>query len=192
MAFELRFSTSLSTNGKYLRLTETTGLYDGVMNLTGWGVSGSLSIGSINSCKLYISGSDGIEHIVDILTSNLPSSTNEFYDITSEDIGLLPNVVIPDDIYTIKYEVGIASDNDYRYTLAYVLVDREVKCCVFNKIEKVLDICDNCADKKIVQYLRTWALYKALLGGVKLGRLEKSRAILAALKKYCSQGDCGC
>jgi hypothetical protein len=192
MALTLKFTTKLSTDGKSLRFTETTGVYDSVNNPTGWGVSGSPSIGSINSCKIYITLDNETEYTIDVLSSPLPSSSNGYYDITSEDIGLDAGKVLPDGVYTIKYEVGVVSDNTYISKLAYVLLDREVKCCVFKKIENILDLCDTCHDKKVIKYLLPFAYHKALLGAVKLGRLEKSREILIALQKYCSQTNCGC
>lgn len=191
MSLQLKFTTSLSTDGKSLRFTETTGAYDSVLNPNGWGVSGSPTLASIDSCKIYIVNNNNVQYTIDVI-SYLPSATNDFYNITSDDIGLSANTQIPDGVYTIKYEVGDISENTYISHLAYILVDREVKCCVFKKVEEILDICDSCQDKKLVNFMFSYALYKSLLYAVKLGRLTKAQEILTALQKYCSQSNCKC
>lgn len=126
MALKINFSHSQSADAKTLYIYDTTGVFDAVVNPTGWGGSNP-AIGSATSDQVLIQmvGSSEV-HTVQMYPT-LPNTNSIPFSIDSSMLGLGPDGQIPDGQYTITRQTVVSSAT-YQATKRVFLISI-LKCC---------------------------------------------------------------
>ena len=111
------FTVSLSSNGKQMTFTETTGIYDASTNPDGWdavhaGGDGA-SIDQITESYMRITTPAGVEYDVDMSGANpytnMPGAAGTgSFTIDMSDLGSVSTAVFPDGVYVCKLLYKIA------------------------------------------------------------------------------------
>ena len=101
MALELSINVALSSNGKVMTFTETTGAYDATLNPTGWG-SPNLELTDISEAKLEVTKPDST-------TRTLFYTKGQYYGT-----GFSPN--FPDKNGTYTFDITAAFNSKFSLT----------------------------------------------------------------------------
>ena len=197
MALKLNFSCNSTLNGKVLAFRETTGVYNALTNVGGYGAPNP-EVAPVNDAYITIqplSGTDVYTIPFPDLDTYLPDDTKlKQIHITMENLGGTNLIPFPDGTYLIKYFVTI-SEIEY-VTSRYVYSYTNVRSCVsrmFAKI-KVSKNCIGCTEEELEyskKALEAYTYYKALLCAALTGQLDKADILLAYVNEICStNSDC--
>lgn len=182
MALELDFNICQTNSCSSLSITDASGPYHSVNNLTGWG-SPNITISDTGfEAIITIEDSEGSITEVDV-TGEI--TTNDGYTVFS------PIAVdIPDGSFTVTYTVSTdaASASVTKKFFSYCTV----QCCVFKKMRDAVSKA-NCDCEKDLNYeLFLWSIYKAMLFAASGCNYDEADTYLEELQLACDTGDCGC
>jgi len=202
MALKLKFNICQNTDCKTVSYSELTGIFS-TGNTTGWNDSSTAYIADITTATLSITSpiatTPTIIDIFNIITPNgfpTTDSPSLEYDLTSINIvGSNTIATLDDGLYTFKYEVYDATNDQYYSTTKEVAFLCQSKCCVQKFAKKVGEgsCCDGCANEDMDKFLTGFALLKtleALSGGC--GNTEEFNKTLKTLTNLCKNNACGC
>lgn len=182
----LKAETTLSDSGKFLYLKDTTGMYDSVNNPGGWG-SPNAAMNDMTSMIIEIAlpGNPDFQYGISV---SVPTTVNQVWTITPNQIGLPVDSVFPDGMYTIRLLLKNDS-NEYITPLnKYVLLAHAAKCCVYNKLANTTDCDCTCSDdSKSIEALNLYSMYQSMLYNAAMGKIENVNNLLS-----CIQSECGC
>ncbi len=195
MALVLQFNICQSSTCKQLIFNETTGAYDPIANLTGWG-SPNLLTSNATVATLTVLAPTGITYVFDIFNGHTPNwptviNTQNFY-MLSSDLGYGINNKFGDGIYTFTYTV-IASGVTYTQIKNFML-SCNAKCCVQNLYSDIANDadCTNCqkAKKDIADIARL--LLAGIEGAADCGQPATFNSLMLSLSKICGSTNCCC
>jgi len=126
LALKINFSYSQSADAKTLYIYDTTGVYDAVMNDTGWG-GPNPAIGSATSDQVSIQMIGSSEVYTVPMYPTLPNTNSIPFSIDSSMLGLGLDAQIPDGQYIITRQVVVSGTN-YQATKRVFFISI-LKCC---------------------------------------------------------------
>lgn len=195
MALQLKLEVVQSDDLKTLRVTETTGIYNSVSNIGGFG-SPNPTVGEVLTATIqfYKRASDGqltAYNLVNVYPA-LPSQNNGFIDITGEDIGFGVGSTIGDGIYEIVYTVTGVSGAAFTYILTTnVYITGAIECCWKNMSLKVSQC--KCGCDKLEDKFNDFTLNVRLLGSAISDQNDTViQSYIDSLTNLCQSSGCGC
>ena len=202
MTLVLKVTGCTSDCCKYLKVSDTTGAYNAISNLGGWG-SVNPSPSQVTAASLVLTYPDGVT--TDSITATDPRygafllniQTAVTYPFTLYTFTpVSPLTGFPDGIYHIQY-----SDTCYVMmvhttynTDTYIMSDCEVSCCVDQMFAKLPHkMCDTCTDEAYIKNaLEARALLKAYRCNCSCGNAQQANSILMQIQRLCAWADCAC
>lgn len=183
MALKLRFNVCQAGDCSGVTFTETTGIYDAISNLLGWGTP-NVALSSYEYAKIEFFLDGVLVHTSEFDDNGiLPSNNDEFsYDI---------DVALADGVYTIVYTVQIDADTttDSYSTTIYQSFFCNAKCCVMSMLNDIDVDCD-CSEDTIERFNQAYALLKGLEYASGCGNISNFNNILAQINKICANSNC--
>lgn len=184
-------SPCIKKNCTVISISETTGIYNALLNTGGYGAPNPLT-SDVTLTTIVITRPDGtlvtITNPIGFPTSN----TTLEYQIPVATINSTWNK-IQDGLYTFVYSVTIAS---VVYSVTkYELFTCNSECCVAKLWAKVANNTNcSCDDFTITNASYTNALLKGLLAAKGCGNITAINNLLTKLNKICAStsGNCGC
>jgi hypothetical protein len=189
MAVDVKYSICQSSNCKTLTFTETTGVYNGTTNPTGWGAVGggdpNEMLSDAIAATLTLTGPDGTIYApVDLLSlSSFPKDDVKFgYDIAAATVDS-SLTDFSDGSWTISYDVTTGTTT-YTETMTFFF-SCQINACVCSMIADV-DVSDcNCDIDTLNKVLEAKAFLDALSYAVGCGNLTGANEILTTLQRTC-------
>lgn len=192
MALELKFTSSVTTDGLKLLFQELTGLYDIATNPTGYGTPNPDTTDAIGvTLEVLFPNEDETEiHTIDLSTSFPSSDTSTAIEFTMEDFDGEEGDIFPDGVYTLIYNVE--TDTELFTTTKYIFAYSQVKCCVESMFKNLNPYnCSGGCLEAAEEALTVWAYYKALLANATCGDITRTNEMLEFVNKLCSgNGNC--
>jgi hypothetical protein len=182
---QVNFNVIQANNSLSVRFTELTGAYNLLTNPTGYGFPNA-TLAQVSTATIFITRPDGVQFTLQNI-SPLPSSTNQFIDITNVDLGLNSGTKLQDGFYVFTYEAqgttptqsGILSRLSKN-----VLLYNDVECCV----RKMGSSSCGCTHNEFVE---AFNLFNAMLSANLCGNYSGAQEILERLQVMCSN-KCKC
>ena len=185
MALQVNFSVIQASNSLSVRFIETTGVYNVLSNPNGYG-GVNASLAQVSSTLVKVVRPDGTAINLSNL-SPLPSSTNQFVDITNVQLGYTSATKLPDGYYIFTYEVQgtTPTQNGVLSVLnKQVLLYNDVECCVRKMGARSCGCSEN-------EYVEAFNLFNAMLAANLCGNYAGAAEILERLQAMCNK-KCGC
>lgn len=193
MAFELKVDIEVTCECMGVRLKNTSGVYDAVLNPFGWDeadASGNPKIANIVSALADFTFHDGtVLSNVDI--SDFLSTSENWVTFTTAQLGS-PGYKIPDKLGSIRFHLtGTADGDPFDYiTTVYFYPICRISCCVKKMANNVKIGMSVCKDKAMRDFIEA----KAWLDLIDYARAEccdipRANEIYALLKKICSENN---
>lgn len=193
MSLQLSINKSIS-NYSILTLIDSTGDYDAVDNLGGWG-SPNITLNQVLYAFIKIVSPKGTIYSIDIINQlgidfNTIISDELVYNIPSSMLGRDTNDVLEDGIYTIEYLISDKTDWEegdpvIKFNLAtYFEVQRDV----FKNVALIPDIymCERCCTLKLKDIIGQHMMLQSLILASKYSYLIEFNNILETLKQIVS------
>lgn len=195
MPIILKIKACISKNCTTISLSETTGIYDGILNITGYGYP-NIEKTDIISSSIIITLPDG--NLVPIINPiGLPSSDpNLSYEIPFSILNASYSK-IPDGLYKITYNLVSNETPEVTYTTSeYFLFTCNIECCIAKLYSQITTSTDCSCDSHIIKN----ALYAStLMKGLKAnkgncGNITAINNLLKELNNICGSlsEDCDC
>lgn len=192
---KISFSAHESCDSQNIVFTDTTGAYDAVTNLTGWGAP-NMDLGNVQQVQIVIIAPDGVTYTIDsdVLAGFLPNSTNGSFMINMSHLGGTSGTTMMQGLYNIEYRVLVSLDGGSGTWLTqrkFIFAYSTIKCCV-HKMLAALDMCDDCpCDSEKQNALEAYTLYKAMLYASSCGSITKADKIFKQVSRLCNyKGPC--
>ena len=195
MALSPTLTGCFRDNCKTIRLTDTTGAYDAVSNIGGWGAPNT-TLAAADPVTITVTYPDETSEDYDV-TATVNAATisgGEFFlidiEIADTDLDLTQ---FDDGVYTIEYSVtDSGTSTEYTYTIK-VWNDCKVRCCV----DKMLNnLCADFCGCDSLQTLNNHSLAEAMLYAARCkfgaGDYDNAEALLEAVEKICNVTGCNC
>jgi len=189
---ELKFTSSITSDGLKFLFQEVTGIYHVNTNPTGWGTPNKEISGAI-AARLEVIFPNTTEDDIFLidLSADFPSDdTSQAIEFTMPFFDGIEGDIFPDGVYKVYYIVTV--DGEDFIASKYIFGYSQVKCCVEKMFVELspLDCSGNCLEKAS-DALTTWAYYKALLANATCGNITKAEELLCFVNKLCSgRGNC--
>lgn len=192
---KINFSAHESCDSQNIVFTDTTGSYDAVTNVTGWGAPNS-TLGMIQDAEIVVIDPTGTQYNIEwgVFGSFLPNSTNGSFMINMSMLGGTAGTTMTQGLYQIEYRILVAEDLSAGTWLSvrkYMFCYSTIKCCV-HKMLAALDMCDDCpCDSEKQTALEAYTLYKAMLYASSCGSITKADKIFKQVSRLCNyKGPC--
>lgn len=175
-----------------LTVSDSTGLYDAVTNITGWGAPNPTRAG-ITSALLSVTLPDATTPVIDEedVTATVQAAVADVFELqtyTLTDLGYTTTIL--DGIYTITYVVVSGGTT---YTLERQMLNFcNVKSCVqkmFSNYVIALSTC-GCNSKDTQTVMNAYVLLKALMMHAVKGNLTEADSIRVKLETICTTNNC--
>jgi hypothetical protein len=187
----LNLNTCVINGCTQIRFYETTGIYSSA-NTGGYGDGSSgqnYPLSDYDSAILTITSPSNVVYTIDLTLKGFPTNNvSHYYDLTSEDLGGLTEIV--DGKWLVKYEVTGTSPalSKTIYQLFYC----NAECCVNEQLNKLtlLDCDCNCDDVDYKNYTKTWTFLQALKNAAKCGDITNFAKLQKIISKLCINSEC--
>ena len=192
MPLVLTFNSKVSSDGKKITITDTTGSYSPLLT-TGWN-SPNTAIANVLAATIKISKRDsdgifGVETIVNVFPA-LPSAIGGSMNITSIVAG--QGGGFSDGIYKIIYTITGNDGNPFSYsTIAYRVVTSHIKSC-WQQLAKDVSICTCGCEHLRDKFRCTSEFWMLLCAAEDCGDLNGIQKYIDILTAFCDSDCCGC
>lgn len=187
MAVSLQFEICQSSDCSTLTFKETTGAYNSLSNLTGWG-SPNETVGAATAATLTVTFASGTAYTINLLTVGFPTADSTIeYEIPGSSIGNSSNSAIADQVITFTYTVTTETST-YTQTIQQAFYCN-AQCCVLSMFAD-LDVECDCSEDQIANALKAYALFKGLVYAANCGSTNNFNSILAQVNKLCVNSNC--
>jgi hypothetical protein len=173
---------------KGISIKDVTGIYDVTDNPTGWN-SPNLSPSDDDFNATVTIVNNGSTYTFDV-TDDIPDPIYGSFYIPVEQ-------VLVDGVSTVTYTVsGTINDVEVSYSKSVsIFTYCTVRCCVYKKMQELVDM-DTCKDSsKVLPYLYMWGLFERMRDLASGCDLDAANDILSQLNRQCGVSvlqDCGC
>ena len=162
-----------------LVITDGTGIYDVVLNPTGWGVPNPI-VADVTAAKVIITNTYTVQAVeVDIFAQFADMFTTG---ITLTSLAVIGSALWPDGYYEIEYVVTTGG-TEYSYTHSFGM-QCQVECCV--RRAALLQKFPICNFKDVERANVMVYLFSDLILAGCCGNVEQYNTILGELQKYCT------
>lgn len=206
MALTLVLSSS-NADITQLTLTDATGDYDALTNLTGWGAP-NLALSAVLYAHLFITTPEGIQYDRDIendLGIDFSTVTSDalIYNITHDLLGGTIDTILEDGVYEVIYRISDKATwddggNDYELTIN-VMTYYIVQGGVFERIAEIPTYykCASCDNLYVQETTTLFMLLQSIIAASTYSSTTQFEIILAMLEDALSfdstlDEDCGC
>jgi len=192
---KLKTSTCVTEGCTLMTISDVTGTYDSIGNITGWGTPNP-DKSSITSATIEITAPGQITstgfNVTSVVVAS-SSSIQEFtlYSLSPSDIGL--SSVFSSGIYEIKYTVVAGEDTYVGYNK--IIVTCQEQCCI-DKMWAALatkTLCCDCDEfQEFKKVLLASDLLQLLNEAGSCMNLEVVNSTINRIQRICLFNDCGC
>lgn len=192
MAVELDYTFCVTENCKNFRFSETTGAYNVVDNINGWGTPNEAT--SVATAATFTIKD---EEAVTLSTYNLystglfPNTNSAIYkELTSSSFNAGTNVVLPDGVYYGTYNVTTPVGTIPKTKAIFIYCS--AKTCVYNMFKDARDNACNCSDEALDNAMKAEGYFQALLNAAACNQIESFKNYLTLINNLCDGGPCDC
>ena len=183
MGLELKYTATLSSDGKTLFIYDATGAYNSTTNPTVWCYPNP-ETSDVTSAILLVTNPSGTQYSIDV-SDDLPTTDNTPYELTMAELGGVDTTAFVDGNWSIKYQVVVSGTTTYSQ-LKWEFIYTATKCCIYKNLAGVnveKCCCDNPEEARII---KMYVAYRAMLWAAMLGQYTKAKELMDYVNIICS------
>ena len=188
MALQPNFTLCLDKGCTTFTFSDTTGYYNSITNVGGWG-NPNLAIENILSATILIEIGTYSKLITIPLTSPIPILENLLnFEINATTLG----TAVADGVYTITYTITPKVGTATYFKKLQMFFACNAECCVYKMSTKVSTDNTTCDNTALNNFLNAYAYLQVLNNAARAGQNNKFTNTLTLLNKLCTASGCGC
>ena len=187
MALVPKLSFCSSNDCLRIQVTDQTGAYS-TSNLGGWGAPND-ALGTVVSAiiKVLLPGDSVGDEIVIDLGSEIPNDDYQYKTLKSQNFGLGTDVVLPDGIYPITYEL-VTSGGTYVFETEFLMTCS--KCiCVNDMFAKIASTGCDCDENFVTEATHAFVVLQMIEYAALCQRSSDVAKLETLLNKICKAKD---